>query len=136
MQYSPKLKNAMEDIKKILKEYDIAAVIVLHNPGFSEYLMKIDPSYSCAKFEHIPLMAGQSMSAGLGVRIRAKLVDFNGDREKQKKVISNTSNMLMHLGERAGEIALAVMSVSDQMDKITDAEHEEGRRSSHDQQNN
>lgn len=49
MQYSPKLKKAMEDIKKILHENDIAGFVVLHTPGFSEYLNRVDPSYSCAK---------------------------------------------------------------------------------------
>lgn len=54
MQYSPKLKNAMEEIKLIIDKYDIAACVVLHTPGFSEFLNKIDPSYSCAKIKLLP----------------------------------------------------------------------------------
>lgn len=46
---SPKLKQAMEQIKQILQAHDIAAVVVLHTPEHSEFLMKIDPSYSVAK---------------------------------------------------------------------------------------
>lgn len=51
MQYSPKLKKAAAEIKKILEEYDINGSVFLHTPGFSEYLHKINASYSCANLK-------------------------------------------------------------------------------------
>jgi hypothetical protein len=64
MQYSPKLKKAMEEIKSIVKRHDIAAHVVLHTPGHSEFWFEISPSYSCAKLE------------GDNVRFKAKTADF------------------------------------------------------------
>ena len=51
MQYSPKLKISISEIKAILEKHDIAGSIVLHTPGNSEYLMHINPTYSCAKLQ-------------------------------------------------------------------------------------
>lgn len=51
MQYSPKLKKAAEEIKQILQKYDIAANVILHTSGHSEYLLHITPTYSCAWLE-------------------------------------------------------------------------------------
>ena len=67
MQYSPKLKKAAEEIKSILKKYDIAANVVLHTPGHSEYLLEITPTYSAAWLEN-----------GI-VRFRARASDYNGN---------------------------------------------------------
>ena len=44
MQYSPKLKRVLAEIKAILDKEDIAGSIVLHTPGFGEFLLKIDTS--------------------------------------------------------------------------------------------
>jgi hypothetical protein len=46
LDYSPELKQAMVEIKAVLKKYDIAAHVLLHEPGFSEYLNAIEPSWS------------------------------------------------------------------------------------------
>ena len=51
MQYSPKLKVAIEEIKQILKNNDIAGFVVIHTPGFSEFLNHVETSYSCAKVQ-------------------------------------------------------------------------------------
>ena len=47
MQYSPKLKKAMEEIAAVIKKHDIAGVVVLHTPNYSEHKMFLQPSYSC-----------------------------------------------------------------------------------------
>lgn len=41
MQYNPKLKKAADEIKLILQKYDIAANVILHTPGHSEYLYRL-----------------------------------------------------------------------------------------------
>ena len=82
MQYSPKLKNAMKEINEILNKHDIGGLVILHTPGHGEFLMKVDPTYSCAKLN------------GNEMRVRAKLQeDFNGDKEAWTKKITDTVNM-------------------------------------------
>lgn len=125
MQYSPKLKKAMEEIKVILKEYDIAALVVLHAPGHSEYLHALSPSYSCAKFN------------GDELRIRAKLKeDFNGDKKAWKEKISATSNMLRMLAEVGMRESYQLSEVSEKVDKMVGADHTDFDGSSQTQQNN
>jgi hypothetical protein len=129
MQYSPKLKVAMEEIKEILRKHDIAGLVALHTPGFSEYLMKIDPSYSCAKFDTIEGKAG--------VRIRARLEeDYAGDKEAHEKALTDTSNMFKLLGKSGGVMTLAVLDVSDDLDKQLDVTHFDDDHTGHVDQNN
>ena len=113
MQYSPKLKMAMEEIKAVLKKHDIGAFCVLHTPGHSEYLMEITPSYSCAKIE----------SSG-NLRIRAKLnEDFGGDKKKWEKSIQDTSNMFHLLSHTGENLTLMLNGISNELDKAANASH-------------
>jgi len=124
MQYSPKLKKAMEEMKAIIKKYDIAALIVLHTPGDSEYLNAITPSYSCMKWN------------GDELRIRAKLKeDFNGDKKAMEEKLAATSNMLRLLAEVGGQQLLSIMKVSDFVDELLGSIHTDGGHSSHTEQN-
>jgi hypothetical protein len=124
MQYSPKLKKAMEEMKAIIKKYDIAALIVLHSPGNSEYLNAITPSYSCMKWN------------GDELRIRAKLKeDFNGDKKSMEEKLAATSNMLRLLSEVGGQQLLSIMKVSDFVDELLGSKHTDGDHTSHTEQN-
>lgn len=123
MQYSPKLKKAAEEIKAIIKKYDIAALVVLHTPGNSEYLMAIDPSYSCAKFE------------GDNLRVKAKKKDYPSI-EAWKQKIADTSNMLNLIGTTGGQIVMNILELSKRVDEVSGAEHDDGDHTSHTQQNN
>lgn len=125
MQYSPKLKKATEEISKILEKHDIAGMIVLHTPGHSEYLLKIDPSYSCAQL------------SGDGLRVRARLKeDFNGDVAKFTQVKTDTSNMLELLSHTTGQMALNLMETADAVSKQTGSTHTGGSHTSSTTQNN
>lgn len=125
MQYSPKLKKAAEDIKKILKQYDIAGLVVLHTPGFSEFICQVSPSYSCVTLE------------GDHLRIKAKKTDYPNKKQWQQKV-EDSANMLHLLGNVGGERSLTIMELSKRVDDVIDAEH--GTRgdnfTSHTTQNN
>lgn len=125
MQYNPKLKKAAEEIKQIIQKYDIAANVVLHTPGHSEYLLHITPTYSCAWLENDM------------VRFRARKEDYNGNALVRDQKISDTLNMLRLLSDTAGKNALALLEVADQFDKRLGAEHgdDEGH-TSHTTQNN
>lgn len=43
-----RLKLARAKIEGILKEHDLAGVVVLHTPGMTEFFHDVTPSYSCA----------------------------------------------------------------------------------------
>lgn len=124
MTYSPKLKKAMNEIKEILKRHDIAGVVVLHTPGNSEYLNEISPTYSCAKQE------------GDTIRFRAKKADFKNSAELRDQCIADTSNMFSCLSDVLARNTLGLLDVSEQFDKIVDAEHGDNNHTSHTTQNN
>ena len=124
MQFSPKLKKAMEQIKVILEEHDIAASVILHTPGHSEYFNKINPSYSCVSFE------------GEKLKIQARLTeDFNGNKETLKETISNTSNMLKLLSDVTGRMSLSFFEISDELAEVVSSQHFYGGHSTQTTQN-
>lgn len=43
---SPNLKKAAAEVKKILEKYDVAGLCIMYEPGFSEYIVAISPSWS------------------------------------------------------------------------------------------
>lgn len=125
MNYSPKLKTAMERIKPILKEYDICATIVLHTPGFSEYLTKVDSAYSCAKFE------------GDFLRIKAKLQeDFDGDKDAWNEKVTDTVNMIQHFADVSANTSMSMYDLLDKLKESVEIETTRGNNSSHTTQNN
>lgn len=125
MNYSPKLKTAMERIKAILKEYDIAGHVVLHTPGFSEYHLKLDPSYSCAKM------------TDEGIFIRGKLErDFGGDKKLQIQKLTDTVNMFIHFTDTVAPQVVGMIDVMEALNKNLDIEKRGGGHSSHTTQNN
>lgn len=124
MDYSPKLKKVMERIKLILKSENVGASVVLHAPGFSEFYLHVDPDYSCAKMENN------------GVRIRAKLADFKGNKTNRDLAITDTINLLVHLADTSGQTSLMLYHLLDEVKKHIDFDSDEGNLSSHTTQNN
>lgn len=47
----PRLKEAMEEIKAVIKKYDIAATVHLQSPGYSEFLYELSPTWSAITVE-------------------------------------------------------------------------------------
>lgn len=88
MQYSPKLKKAMEDIKTILKENDIAGVVLLHTPGFSEYFNHLTTTYSCVEV----------LDNGLKLSLNSEEVG----RERALEIANGTFNMMTHFNDHLG----------------------------------
>lgn len=115
----------MEDVKKVLDKYDIAGLVIIHKPGFGEYYLKIDPTYSCAKYD----------AAG-NIRIKAKQSDYNGNTVAKMKAISETANMFKVISDLSDLTSDMVKQISAFVDKETGAEHDEGEGSSHTTQNN
>lgn len=104
MQYDPKLKMVMAEIKDILKKYDVGAVVCLHGENqLSEYLNHINPKYSAAFWD----------DKG-GFRIKYKLSDYGGDRKAQEIQLANTVNMLVHFrdfGSRTHSMCASVINM-------------------------
>ena len=126
MQYSPKLKRAAEQIKKILKDNDIAGFVALHTPGNAEYIMELTPTYSALKWT--PTMNRMD--------VLGKVAHYGGDKSKRDKKLADTANMLTLLSEVSGNQILGIMKLSDLVEKTWDIEHGPSSDSSHQQQNN
>lgn len=110
----------MAEIKAIIEREDIAALVVLHTKGgYSEYLNHITPSYSCVKWEYTP-------GLGMAFRIRLKLEDFDGNKNRRDKQGADTANMLMHLSMAGGEQLSYLKKMSETIDNLMNSEHEEG----------
>ncbi len=124
MQYSPKLKKAAEEIKEVLAKYDIAGAVVLHTPGYSEFVLDITPTYSCAWIQ------------GEQFRIRAKKADYD-TLEEWKQRIADTANMTHHLSTQVGQLAMNLFHAAELVDKAANADHGDGNGfTSHTTQNN
>lgn len=124
MQYSPKLKIAMDEIKSVLKKHDIAGFVVIHTPGFSEYLNEISPSYSCAKIEATQL------------RFKVKAAEVGGP-EKAKQIATDTLNMITHFATIGGKNIMMYMDAEKMLkERLGGEDLPCGGHTSHDQQNN
>jgi hypothetical protein len=120
MNYSPKLKEVMARISAILAEEDIAAYVVLHEPGFSECLLAVEPTWSCLR------MIGEE-----GIRLRSKLEDYGGDRERQHKEIEATTNLLRHLADLLPAHAQVFEALHSKVAELMVVEHTEGVHTPH-----
>lgn len=101
----PVLKAAAEEIKAVLKKYDITAIITLNSPGSTEYVREVEASWSCAFFEQLP--------EGLCLRFRAKRVDYPS-LEAQKEAIENTVGMIfafLHQAKEDEEILIHILAM-------------------------
>lgn len=124
MQYSPKLKTAMEEIKAILAKHDIGAMVILHTPGHSEFLNKLNPSYSCI------------IQTGDQIRFRSKLADYDGDKQAWEKKTTDSLNLLQCITETAGHVLLPLMDFTEKLEAQLNSERGGGNFSSHTTQNN
>jgi hypothetical protein len=139
MQYSPKLKKAMEQIKKIVQENDLAAVVILHTifgeakgteegvhvQGFTEYLFEISPSYSAAKlYDHELIVKGKKMHYKS---------EFARDAQ-----MANTVNMLEHLTHWLNEMGVQADKIKSMVKTMVEVIENEGEDygTSHTAQNN
>jgi hypothetical protein len=122
MQYNPKLKQAMEEIKKIIKENDIAAFVLLHTPGHSEFLNAVSTSYSCAKIED-----GE-------IKFRIKTAEVG--KEKAKALAEGTYNMITHFRDQLTIHASLYIDAYEFLKDHWGGEDDKGSVSSHTQQNN
>jgi hypothetical protein len=111
MEQETVLKVAAEEIKEILRKYDIAGIVSLHNVGFGEYFMHLRTSYSCAY-----QISDETMV------FKSKREDYKTQEEHIKK-LSDTANMLEILKYCVGMNYMSIHGMAEDMNKITNAEH-------------
>lgn len=119
--YSTKLKQAMEEIKEVMKKYDIGGLVVLHTPGYIENYMKINPSYSALEFKdkkHI-LMKGKD--------------NYKSDKYTHIQAVENSLNLLKSICDVTAITIYPIMEASQSMDVFYNATHQIGSNTSHDQ---
>lgn len=128
MQYSPKLKMAMEEIKAVAKKYDIAAAVVLSDgTGFSEFLNKVEASWSAAFVQHTP--------KGEAIRFRVKTAEVG--KEKAKKLANDTYRMIEHFADVLGRNSLVYFQLLDMLkDYLEVVKKDDGSITGHTEQNN
>ena len=114
MKYSPKLRQAMTQIKAIMQRHDIGGLVVLHTPGYGEFNLKINPSYSCAKFT----------PDGKGIAVSTKYLKVG--KEQKQKILSDTVNMLDVIGDLGGKLSLNTMQVLEMIAEHVDIDYDEG----------
>jgi hypothetical protein len=129
---------AMEEIKSILKKYDIAATVCLHTiegpanhsgidthvHGYAEYLMHISPSYSAA---HIN---------GDRFQVLGKQAHYKSREERDTKLAS-TVNMIETLSIETGRLSMQLFDMDEEMKKMVQViKNGPDEDTSHVQQNN
>ena len=124
MQYSPKLKTAMEEIKAVLKKHDIGGFVLLHTPGFIEYINHISPSYSCA-FMH----EGD-------FRVRLKAAELPGGKVQAKQLAEDTYNMVTLMTDILAMHAACYIDFQKMLKDRWGGKEGPGNHTSHEQQNN
>lgn len=126
MQYSPKLKTIAAQIQQLLRDNDVAGYVVLHTPGFSEYLIEITPSYSCIEWNALKNSC----------IIKGKLEHYDGDRLERELRLTDTINMLRHFADVVGPHALQFIENAEKVDDIYRATHHNGGHTSQQTQSN
>lgn len=106
--FDPKLKLAMEQIKPILAQHDIAAIVMLQSQNHAEFLLEVSPTWSCAKVEEL--------TQGVGIRVRALRKDYptlDAWREKVRLTVSmlcGFSDLMRHLNDQVAALLEAISS--------------------------
>jgi hypothetical protein len=85
----------MQEIAKILHDNNLAGLVVIQEPGFTESYVKVDTSYSCCRIEN-----GQ-------YRLRASLKDdFGNNKPAHEQRVRDTSEMLNSITMVAAKLTI------------------------------
>lgn len=110
-----RLKIARAEIEGILKEHDLAGVVVLHTPGMTEFFYDITPSYSCVWIDE----------AASQLRVKSKQADYGGDKAAQLRDQAATANMIWGMASDLFSGARMFGGMSAFADRLMRAEHTE-----------
>jgi hypothetical protein len=108
-----RLKIARTKIEAILREHDLAGVVVLHTPGMTEFFYDERPSYSCAWIDIKHQM----------VRVKSLAADYGGDRQAQQADQAATANLFHGFASDLAGAAAMFQDAAVIVDRFTRAEH-------------
>jgi hypothetical protein len=103
---STRLKAIIAEIKAILERENIAGFVAIHEPGAGEFVIKIDPDYSAAKFHE------DEEGDIVGIEIAVSKEDIPNRDERVGK-IENTLNMFQILTAIMGTHAAQFMDITE-----------------------
>jgi hypothetical protein len=113
--HDPKLKEAMEEIKVILRKYDVGASVTLVSPTHSEFLYELEPTWSCVRFTNDP--KGQP-----ALRFTATLERY-GSAEKRQEAAELTTHMLLQIRDLGGKTFMTFEEVRKQLERFFKIDH-------------
>lgn len=100
----------------MLDKHDIAGLVIIQSPDFAEFLLKIDPSWSCTWLE-------KDKDGAEMLRFRARAVDFGGDLKARKRAQESTAGMLISFQEQAERWAGNMLKAMAMLGKHLAIEH-------------
>jgi len=103
-------------IERLLQAHDLCADVVLAGRGRVEVFTVLDASWSRVSMLELP-------GGGFGLRLRSKVADYAGDRNKQRADLEFTTGMVSSFAELKARQGLAWLHASEFIDKQTGAEH-------------
>ncbi|HEX4085281.1 MAG TPA: hypothetical protein VHY22_10250 [Chthoniobacteraceae bacterium] len=94
----------MEEIKTVLRNHDIAAIVVLGSPTHNEYLYELAPTWSCAFVENGVLRirsarADYPSAAAQRQHVTDTVGLIAGFRDLAEQALDNMSRLLRVLGD-------------------------------------
>lgn len=87
----------MEKIRVILKEENIAGVVLLHVPGFVEVHQRLDTSWSCVRAEEGRYVLKTNLQE-----------DFADDKELYQKKLMDSFDMLFNLSKNGANVVMPI----------------------------
>lgn len=106
--FDPKLKMASDDIKKILEKYDVAGVVILHTPTHTEFLMKVDTTYSLAWLDSQRKFKVKEPEAPTSLLARTD-AEEEAWQKQRAEAIFKTLNMMVNLQIVTTNVMVALM---------------------------
>lgn len=125
MDYSPKLKTAISEIKAVLEKHRITGIVIIHTPGFSEYLNHLTAPYSAIKLDP---------TGNLRLQLKAK--DLPGGEKEAHLLAHDTYNMITHLSDNLQSQAFMYLALKAKLQAQWNGEDGDSHHSSNTQQNN
>ncbi len=135
---NPRIDLAMQKIEAILKEMDVAGVIVLYAPsllpnkedkaavyahGHANYSIRLESSFSAIE--------QQFDGVGMGVVIKGKAEHYGGDKDGRNRKLSDTVNMLSSMSQACLHVTTMVQVLCDRAMKTWDGENTNTRHDPH-----
>lgn len=108
-----RLKVARLKVEAVLREHDLAGVVVLHTPGMTEFFYDIRPTYSCAWIdESVPI-----------VRVKSLGADYGNDLQAQQHDQAATANMMRSIADDLIGATAMFVECAAVVDRILLAKH-------------